>query len=140
MSLHDLYKQVLDLFYTFRPAQYIHLLQTLSQTRLTETQFAQIVGRMRLYQALPNRYQRNVPKLLITDSQINNVCRDFYGDPNFGVKDKTISMFDFHNLLTEANKSSYIDSYLQRAVNATEVSVGISNALHGDSQYAWFLG
>lgn len=140
MSLHDLYKQVLDLFYTFRPAQDIHLLQTLSQTRLTETQFAQIVGRMRLYQALPNRYQRNVPKLLITDSQINNVCRDFYADPNFGVKDNTISMFDFHNLLTEANKSSYIDSYLQRAVNATEVSVGICNALHGDSQYAWFLG
>ena len=140
MSLHDLYKQVLDLFYTFRPAQDIHLLQTLSQTRLTETQFAQIVGRMRLYQALPNRYQRNVPKLLITDSQINNVCRDFYADPNFGVKDNTISMFDFHNLLTEANKSSYIDSYLQRAVNATEVSVGICNAMHGDSQYAWFLG
>lgn len=140
MSLHDLYKQVLDLFYTFRPAQDIHLLQTLSQTRLTETQFAQIVGRMRLYQALPNRYQRSVPKLLITDSQINNVCRDFYADPNFGVKDNTISMFDFHNLLTEANKSSYIDSYLQRAVNATEVAVGINNALHGDSKYAWFLG
>lgn len=140
MSLHDLYKQVLDLFYTFRPAQDIHLLQTLSQTRLTETQFAQIVGRMRLYQALPNRYQRSVPKLLITDSQTNNVCRDFYADPNFGVKDNTISMFDFHNLLTEANKSSYIDSYLQRAVNATEVAVGINNALHGDSKYAWFLG
>ena len=140
MSLHDLYKQVLDLFYTFRPAQDIHLLQTLSQTRLTETQFAPIVGRMRLYQALPNRYQRSVPKLLITDSQINNVCRDFYADPNFGVKDNTISMFDFHNLLTEANKSSYIDSYLQRAVNATEIASGINNALHGDSKYAWFLG
>ena len=95
---------------------------------------------MRHYQALPNRYQRSVPKLLITDSQINNVCRDFYADPNFGVKDNTISMFDFHNLLTEANKSSYIDSYLQRAVNATEVAVGINNALHGDSKYAWFLG
>lgn len=50
------------------------------------------------------------------------------------------SMFDFHNLLTEANKSSYIDTYLQRAVNATEVAVGINNALHGDPKYAWFLG
>ncbi len=130
MSLHDLYKQVVDLFYTFKPAQDIHLLQTLSQTRLTETQFAQIEGRMRLYQALPNRC--HVPKLLITDSQINNVCRDFYADPDFGVKDNSISMFDFHNLLTEANKSSYIDSYLQRAVNATDVAVGINNALHGD--------
>ena len=127
MNLNDLYKAVLELFYNFNPAREIHLMQTLSQSYLTETQFAQIVGRMRLYQALPNGYQKAVPRLLITDSQINNVCRDYF-------------MFDFHNLLTEANKSSYIDTYLQRAVNATEVAVGINNALHGDTKYAWFLG
>lgn len=140
MSLHDLYKQAMELFYHFDPARDIHLMQTLSNSYLTETQFAQIVGRMRLYQALPLRYQRSVPKLLITDSQINNVCRGYYSNPDFGVKGNTISMFDFHNLLTESNKSSYIDSYLQRAVNATEVAVGINNALQGDSKYAWFLG
>ncbi len=140
MNLHDLYKAVTDLFTTYNPAMDIHLLQTLSQTHLTETQFAQIVGRMRMYQALPTSCQHNVPKLLITDSQINNVCRDYYNNDHFGKKQDGISMFDFHNLLTEANKSSYIDSFLQRAVNATEVAVGINNALHGDAKYAWFLG
>lgn len=140
MNLNDLYQSVLELFYNFNPAREIHLMQTLSQSCLTETQFAQIVGRMRLYQALPIGYQRNVPRLLITDSQINNVCRDYFTNPNFGAKGNTLSMFDFHNLLTEANKSSYIDTYLQRAVNATEVAVGINNALHGDTKYAWFLG
>lgn len=140
MNLRDLYKNVLDLLYGFSPARDIHLMQTLSNTYLTETQFAQVVGRMRLYQALPNNYQKSVPRFLITDSQINNVCRDFYNCPNFGNKGNEISMFDFHNLLTEANKSSYIDSYLQRAVNATEVAVGLHNALHGDEKYAWFLG
>ena len=140
MSLHDLYKSVVDLFDSFNFEKDIQLLQTLTQTRLTETQFAQIVGRMRLYQALPSYQQRRVPKLLITDSQINNVCRDYYSNPNFGAKDSTISMFDFHNLLTEANKSSYIDSYVQRGINATEVTVGICKALQGDSEYSWFLG
>lgn len=140
MNLNDLYKNALEMFYNFNPAREIHLLQTLSQSYLTETQFAHIVGRMRLYQALPNGYQRNIPRLLITDSQINNVCRDYYTNPNFGAKDNTISLFDFHNLLTESNKSSYIDTYLQRAVNATEVTTGINNALHGDTKYAWFLG
>lgn len=140
MNLNDLYKNALEMFYNFNPAREIHLLQTLSQSYLTETQFAQIVGRMRLYQALPNGYQRSIPRLLITDSQINNVCRDYYTNPNFGAKDNTISLFDFHNLLTESNKSSYIDTYLQRAVNATEVATGINNALHGDTKYAWFLG
>ena len=139
-NLEGLYKNVLDLFQNFNPANEIHMLQTLTNSYLTETQFAQIVGRMRLYQALPNHYQRSVPKLLITDSQINSVCRDFYRNEDFGMKDNCISMFDFHNLLTWANKNSYIDSYLQRAVNATEVSVGINNALHGDTRYAWFLG
>ena len=140
MSLHDLYRAVVDLFDSFNFEKDIQLLQTLTQTRLTETQFAQIVGRMRLYQALPSYQQRRVPKLLITDSQINNVSRDYYSNPNFGAKDSTISMFDFHNLLTEANKSSYIDSYVQRGINATEVTVGICKALQGDSEYSWFLG
>jgi len=141
MDLKQLYQQVMGLFNQFNPAKDIHLMQTLSNTYLTETQFAQIVGRMRLYQALPQGLSRYIPRLLITDSQINNVCRGYYGNPDFSAgKDGSLSMWNFHNLLTESNKSSYIDSYLQRAVNATDVAVGINNALHGDSTYQWFLG
>lgn len=139
-SLQELFTEVTNLFFDFNPDKDLNMLHRLAESRLTETQFAQIVGRMRLYQALPSHIQKNVPKLLMTDSQINSVCRDFYNCPNFGSRNNSISMFDFHNLLTAANKSSYIDSYLQRAVNATEMSVGIDNALHGDSRFAWFLG
>jgi len=140
MDVKDIYKTVMELLYDFVPARDIHLMQTLSNTYLTETQFAQIVGRMRLYQALPNHLLRTIPRLLITDSQINSVCRDYYRNESFEMKDNQISMFDFHNLITESNKSSYIDTYLQRAVNATDVAVGINNALHGDSKYSWFIG
>lgn len=140
MGINDLYKAVINLFYQFNPANQIHLMQSLCDTYLTETQFAQIVGRMRLYQALPRYYQKSVPNLLITDSQINSICRDYFGNEHFHADKDAISMWNFHNLLTEANKSSYIDSYLQRGVNATEVAVGINNALHGDEKYAWFIG
>lgn len=137
----ELYRHVLELFHAFNPAKEIHLLQSLSDTYLTETQFAQIVGRMRMYQALSPGRQKQIPRLLITDSQINSVCRDFYSNEHFGVKGNAISLFDFHNLLTESNKSSYIDTYLNRAVNATEVSVGLNNVMQGlDNRYAWFLG
>lgn len=137
----ELYRHVLELFHSFNPAKEIHLLQSLSDTYLTETQFAQIVGRMRMYQALSPGRQKQIPRLLITDSQINSVCRDFYSNEHFGVKGNAISLFDFHNLLTESNKSSYIDTYLNRAVNATEVSVGLNNVMQGlDNRYAWFLG
>ena len=45
----------------------------------------------------------------------------------------------FYNLLTGANKSSYIDSVLDRSLNATEIAVGINSALHGDEKYQWFI-
>lgn len=140
MDLKQLYQQVMMLFHQFNPAKDIHLMQTLSNSYLTETQFAQIIGRMRLYQALPPRLSKRIPRLLITDSQINNVCRGYYQNEVFCGKEGSLSMWNFHNLMTEANKNSYIDSYLQRAVNATEVSVGLNNALHGDQTYQWFLG
>jgi len=140
MELKQLYQQVMELFNQFNPAKDIHLMQTLSNTFLTETQFAQVVGRMRLYQALPNNVLRGIPKLIITDSQINNVCRGYYHNEDFGGQDGAISMWNFHNLLTESNKSSYIDSYLQRAINATDVCVGLNNAMHGvEGGYSWFL-
>ena len=140
-NMSELYRNVLELFHSFNPAKDIHLLHALSNTYLTETQFAQVVGRMRMFQALPSAQQKRMPQLLITDSQINSVCRDFYRSEHFGMKDKAISLFDFHNLLTESNKSSYVDTYLHRAVNATEVSVGLNNVMQGiDNKYAWFLG
>ena len=140
-NINELYRNVLELLHSFNPAKDIHLLHALSETYLTETQFAQVVGRMRMFQALPSAQQKRMPQLLITDSQINNVCRDFYRSEHFGMKENEISLFDFHNLLTESNKSSYCDTYLHRAVNATEVSVGLNNVLRGfDNKYAWFLG
>ena len=139
-NMSELYRNVLELFHSFNPAKDIHLLHALSNTYLTETQFAQVVGRMRMFQALPSAQQKRMPQLLITDSQINSVCRDFYRSEHFGMKDNAISLFDFHNLLTESNKSSYVDTYLHRAVNATEVSVGLNNVMQGiDNKYAWFL-
>lgn len=140
-NIGELYRNVLELFHSFNPAKDIHLLHALSNTYLTETQFAQVVGRMRMFQALPSAQQKRMPQLLITDSQINSVCRDFYRSEHFGMKDNAISLFDFHNLLTESNKSSYVDTYLHRAVNATEISVGLNNVMQGiDDRYAWFLG
>ena len=42
------------------------------------------------------------------------MCRDYYTNEVFGVKDNAISLFDFHNLLTQANKMSYVDAYLHQ--------------------------
>ena len=135
----DLFRCVLDMLNNYNPARHIHLMQTLGNTSMTEHQFCQILGKMRLYQALPQKIQRDIPRLLITDTQINAVAKAYISDPNFGSYGTDIDMWKFYNLLTGANKSSYIDSFLDRSLNATEMALGINSALHGDNRYAWFI-
>lgn len=135
----DLYRSVLEMFHAYNPAKHIHLMQTLGNSYLTEHQFCQILGKMRLYQCLPQGYQKSVPRLLITDTQINSVAKAYIQDMDFGGFGSDLSMWKFYNLLTGANKSSYIDSFLDRAYNATEIAQGINAALHGDERYKWFI-
>ncbi len=138
-STSDLFRSVLEMFNRYDPAKHIHLMQTLGNSYLTEHQFCQILGKMRLYQCLPQGYQKSVPRLLITDTQINSVAKAYIQDENFGGFGGDLSMWRFYNLLTGANKSSYIDSFLDRSLNATEVAQGINMTLHGDERYSWFI-
>jgi hypothetical protein len=94
---------------------------------------------MRLYQSLPLSLQRNIPRLLLTDTQINQVAKSYIQDEDFGSYGTDINMWNFYNLLTGANKSSYIDSFLDRSLNATEIALGIDAALHGEERYRWFI-
>lgn len=138
-NTNELYRIVLEMFNNYNPAKHIHLMQTLTNSYLTEHQFCQLLGRMRLYQSLPQGYQKEIPKMLLTDTQINSVSKAYIQDENFGSLGSDINMWKFYNLLTGANKSSYIDSFLDRSLNATEMAVGINSALHGDEKYKWFL-
>ncbi len=138
-NTHELYRSALELFHNYNPAKHLHLMQTLGNTSMSEHQFATLLGKMRLYQALPMGYQRNIPRMLLTDTQINSVAKAYVHDENFGSLGNELNMWKFYNLLTGANKSSYIDSFLDRAYNATEMAIGINAALHGDERYKWFI-
>ena len=135
----ELYRSALELFNSYNPAKHLHLMQSLSNTSMSEHQFCQILGKMRLYQCLPNGYQKSLPRMMLTDTQINSVAKAYINDENFGSFGNDLNMWKFYNLLTGANKSSYIDSFLDRSLNATEIAVGINSALHGDERYQWFI-
>lgn len=135
----ELYRSALELFNSYNPAKHLHLMQSLGNTSMSEHQFCQILGKMRLYQCLPNGYQKSLPRMMLTDTQINSVAKAYINDENFGSFGNDLNMWKFYNLLTGANKSSYIDSFLDRSLNATEIAVGINSALHGDEKYQWFI-
>lgn len=138
-NTNELYRAELEMFNKYDPAKHIHLMQTLGNSYLTEHQFCQLLGKMRLYQSLPQNYQKAIPRMLLTDTQIGNVAKAYINDENFGGFGNGLSMWNFYNLLTGSNKSSYIDSFLDRAYNATEMATGICSALHGDERYKWFI-
>ena len=138
-STTDLYRAALELFHNYNIAKQIHLMQQLGNTSMTEHQFCQILGKMRLYQCLPTGVQKHLPRMLLTDTQINSVAKAYINDSNFSGESGELNMWNFYNLLTGANKSSYIDSFLDRSLNASEIAVGIDAALHGDEKYKWFI-
>ena len=138
-STTELYKAALELFNNFNTAKQIHLMQQLGNTSMTEHQFCQILGKMRLYQCLGTGQQKRLPRMLLTDTQINSVAKAYINDENFGGTGGELNLWRFYNLLTGANKSSYIDSFLDRSLNASEIAMGINAALHNDERYKWFI-
>ena len=138
-STTELYKAALELFNNFNTAKQIHLMQQLGNTSMTEHQFCQILGKMRLYQCLGTGQQKRLPRMLLTDTQINSVAKAYINDENFGGTGGALNMWRFYNLLTGANKTSYIDSFLDRSLNASEIAMGINAALHNDERYKWFI-
>ena len=144
MSSLDIYKSALDLFTAFDPIDNFNMLENLVNTRLSTQEFCNIIGRMRLYQALParTRQELHLPELLLGDSQINAATREFVGNENFGLNGQdSISCYQLLQCLNESSKSSYIDTFLTKNRNCVEIATGIQKAIEGrdTENYSWFL-
>jgi hypothetical protein len=140
MSHLELLQQIISLFQSYNVSRHLQLLNSFNQHSLTEHQFAQLVGKARLYQFLTPREKKNLPTLEFTDSHLSIVAKNFYRDEAFcRGKDNTINLWNVFNLFTGANKSSYIDTFLNRSVNATDFIFGLTEALNGKKEYKWFI-
>ncbi|WP_267403534.1 MULTISPECIES: DUF3871 family protein [unclassified Chryseobacterium] len=139
-SSQDLYTKALETMRNYNTELHLMEMKELTQDFLSEHQFAQLIGKSRLYQHLPKSEKQNTPLLNFTDSHINTMAKDYYEDKNFcRMEDGRINLWDVYNLFTQANKSSYIDNFLNRNLNAFEFSKGIQKALNCSSDYHWFL-
>ncbi len=140
MEIAALLSSAVELFRSYDMTKHLKLMEAFQGCRMTESQFAQFLGRCRLYQYLPSAERKKLPELLLTDTQIGLVANAYYHDDAFcKSEDGSIDLWRMYNLFTGANKSSYIDNFLDRADNATNVTTGLARALHGDLEYRWFL-
>ena len=143
MSELDLLEKATQLFRQFEPKKEdnLTLLENLGQTTITEQQFCQIIGRLRLYQALPTEQQRELPEIILGDQAINAATRNYTSNPNFSKREgEDITCWNLMQLLNEAVKASYVDKWLERNQNCTDFAIGIQKAIENeDNTYGWFL-
>jgi hypothetical protein len=141
MSFRDLEGKMSQIIQNYNASKHLKAMQNLLDYSLSERDFAQIIGKSRLYNYLPKKEKSLIPELLLNDGHINTVAKDYYLDESFCRNaNGDISMWEFYNLLTGSNKTSYVDTFLDRGVNAFQFSEGISKALSdSSSNYSWFL-
>lgn len=137
----DLYNYAIELFRRYDMKHHVQSMKSLINTEISEKQLAQVLGKMRLYSALPisKRAKLNLPEFILPEAQITNFVRDYYSDENFGVGiGNAINGWQFFNLLTNY-KNNYIDTTLERTVNAFNVASGITESIEGTSDsWNWF--
>ena len=141
MEAGGLVQSAIRLFHDYSAEAHLKEMESYLNYEMSESQFAQFLGKCRLYQYLPSAEKKSLPLLQLTDTQISLVAKNYYEDPDFCKKpdDRFVSMWNVYNLFTGANKSSYIDNFLDRAQNAGELASGLCKALRGDEEYSWFL-
>ena len=139
-SASELQHKVIEVMQNYNAELHLMEMKEFTQDYLSEHQFAQLIGKSRLYQHLPKSEKQKIPMLNFNDSHINTMAKDYYEDKNFcRLDDGRINLWDVYNLFTQANKSSYIDTFLDRNLNAFEFTKGIQKTLNGNSDYHWFL-
>lgn len=136
----ELQSKILETIQGYEAEKHLKEMKELTQQSLTEHQFAQLIGKSRLYNYLPKDQRKGLPHMDFADRQMNTIAKDYYEDKSF-CKDENgnINLWNVYNLFTSANKSSYIDSFLDRNVNAFDFTNGLAQTLNGDSKYQWFL-
>lgn len=139
-SLQDLIKKVFELFGNYNIRMHLETMKDFGNYHLTEHQFAQLIGRARLYQYLPPAQKKGITPLNLNDGQINSVARDYFNDTSF-CRDPNgnINLWKLYGLFTGAVKTSYIDTFLDRSVNAFSFTESLLQALEHNSNLSWFL-
>lgn len=139
-SYQELKSKILELIQSYSAEKHLEQMQQLPNYSLTEQQFAQLIGKSRLYHYLPKKEKMILPNLLLNDGQISTIAKDYYVDESFCRNEQgNINLWNVYNLFTSANKSSYIDTFLERNSNAFEFTNGLKNAISGNSNHSWFL-
>jgi hypothetical protein len=132
-SILELKGKIYELINSYKKKEHLISMEQMFNFSFTETQFAHLVGKMKLFPYLAKEEKQRLFPLSINDTQLNIVIKDYHNDAHFSkAEDNTINFWNLYNLITEANKSAYIDNNLERNVNAFEFVNHLAKSLNND--------
>ncbi|RYZ91405.1 MAG: DUF3871 family protein [Proteobacteria bacterium] len=139
-SIDELKESVESVFQEYDAIRDLNVMAKLQDYSLTETQFATLLGKAKMYHHLSARERESLPEMLFGDNHINSICKDYHTDSNFSrLENGSLSLWRLYNLFTAANKSSYIDSFLSRSANASSFVDQLAYSLETHS-FNWYIG
>jgi hypothetical protein len=138
-SIKELQFKIHKVLEMYNPVDHLRRMDALTKFHLTEQQVANLIGRCRMYQYLSVKEREGISAMRFGDQQISSLCKDYYSDASFCKDgDGNIDLWRLYNLFTGANKSTYIDSFLDRSLNAFEFVEQIKTALENGTDN-WFI-
>jgi len=130
---------ILKLLTQYNAQRHIENLASFQNFILPQKEFAQLIGKARMYTFLNKKDKMHLPELQFGDTQLGMVVKDYYNDEAFcHMENGSIDLWRLYNLFTGSNKSSYIDTFFDRSVNAYEFMTSIFQAKK-ESKSHWFL-
>ena len=109
---------IVELFQGFDHDRTLHYFTKLGTTFLNRSEFEQFIGTVRVNYLDP----KTDTKDWLGDQQMGQVVKGYFNNPVFSSGlDGRISLWNIYNLMTEANKSSYIDRFIPRAIEIDNV-------------------
>lgn len=138
-SIEQLMDGILSMVQRYDPMLHLKQMKRMDRALLTEQQFATLIGRCRMYAHVPKELKKEIAPMEFVDTQLGSVVRDYYTDESFCRNaDGSINLWKVYNLFTGSNKSSYIDTFLDRADNAYQFTTSLASAVE-NKHYNWFL-
>ncbi len=139
-DLAQLEQSMFNMLSKYNVGAHIEAMRKFTAIEITQSEFAQFIGKSRLYKYMPDDLKLGLTPLCFGDQQMGAVAKDFFNDANFStnMETGTINLWRLYNLLTGVNKSTYIDQFLQRAINAQELVLEIAQHKSGEKS-SWYL-
>ena len=107
----ELFLKAVDFLERYSEQELLSSLKEYASISWSREEVEAFVGNMRVLLYDPKQDTKG----MFGDTQLGHMTRGYFENEHFGAKEGgSISLWSVYNLLTEANKSSYVDSYLDR--------------------------